>query len=232
MKLGATEKLIKSYDYFKGSHKHSGTLILTDRRVVRVMRDQYGEHHSEIRIDDISSIESGYDRYRFSPAGIVCMVIGAILAAAGAVLASLFASEAYGVFMWGITAVGAVFALLGLLIFLSVQKTLFLLFSTDVRDNGHGLDVHVSNYSRDLKNHREKKARKEKKLRIKIKDAAALDMINEISALIWELQYAGEAGEAVDLEKAAAPAAEAQVEEIAAEEAPAEETPAEENPEA
>ena len=195
MRLGATEKQLKTYNYYQTSDDHSGTLVVTDRRLVQIERSKHGESHSEIRIKDIASVECGYRRYAHSPAGLVLMLLGIIVAIGGFVFFKVSGEiDAPNVLAFPVMAVGAVLFVIGLVKFLAKSMAMFLIITTEQREGLHSMGVYVSNKPSDKLGSLLRKMKNDKtRVKMTIDEDAAMDMVNELSAIVWEVQAAGTA---------------------------------------
>ncbi len=184
MKLGANEKHVKTYEYFKSSHAGVGSMVVTDRRIIHSLTDKHGVRHSEVRIEDIRSVEASYRKKYSRTSGIIMMVLGVLLIAGGVVCAILFSHLAVLISSLVGIAVGILLFVLGLLRLLSKKQYVSMLITTDTHP-GVGLDVYVTNRLA-AKPVLEKK--RDHKLHIHINEPAAREMIDEICAMVWELQ--------------------------------------------
>ncbi len=193
MKLGATEKHLKSYDYFRGPYSRQGSIIVTDRRIVHSIRDRWGEKHSDIRIEDIRSIEAGYRKDLHGVKWLVMLIIGSLMLILGSILALTVGLILLPVgIVFAIVAVaGFVLTLIGLLNFLIAKRKVYMVITTDNRQ-GIGMDVYASNRLTQrpiLKKYRIYKTW------ICIDDITARKIVDEVSAIVWELQKTGTASD-------------------------------------
>ncbi len=195
MKLGATEKHLKTYDYYQSNKHHSGTLVVTDRRIVSIRKDKHHEKHAEVRIQDICSIEAGYKRKVHSSVGLALMIIGGILLLLGIFLPRLIGgkitemADLISLIGWSVAGVGLLIALIGLAVFLQKKLSVYLVINTNQRV-GYSLGMYVANDTLEKARHIKKHSnhRNGKRMRIYINEEAAQDIVNELSAIVWELQ--------------------------------------------
>lgn len=203
MRLGATEKQLKTYNYYQTSDDHSGTLVVTDRRLVRIERSKHGESHSEIRIKDIASIDCGYHHYVYSPAGLVLMILGVLVAAIGAVLFALSAEiteptvlnmPLMKVIGMPVIALGAILLIIGLVKFLAKRMAMYLIITSVPGQGERTMDLYVSNKPSDKLSALLRRMKGNKRhVRMSIDKETAMDLVNELSSIVWEVQATGTA---------------------------------------
>ncbi len=199
MQIGNGEQVLKNYVYCETTAGVRESLTVTNRRVVAIHKDKAGEERSEIRVKDITSVESSYKRKRkLNIWGLLLTIIGIIV-----FLPLLIEYVDYGykygyeediisLIFWG--------GILGLGIFLLVKysklcKSFYIVLSTGVRA-GKSMTAYASNGPVVIPTAKKGLSGflsglfkgNSKKVKILIDERAAMAIVDEVGALIWSLQ--------------------------------------------
>ncbi len=195
MQIGNGEQVLKNYMYCETTAGVRESLTVTNRRIVAIHKDRAGEERAEIRVKDITSVESCYKHSKkLNIWGLILTIIGFFI-----FFPMLIEYIDYGYEEDLITILfGA--AIFGLGIFLllkcsKISKNFYIVLSTGVRE-GKSMTAHASSgkviiptaktgliglLSRLFKwNNR--------KIKVLIDERAAMAIVDEVGALIWSLQ--------------------------------------------
>ena len=185
MTLGSNEKLIRVYEYCRTSENQEDSLVITDRRVVAVHRNQHGMSREEIRIADIRSVDSSWhSRTERSPAGGIVLLLGLILAICAFIIPGL----QNGSLMWVVFALGVALVVVGIFLFILLVKkdvSVKLHIITDVID-GHALSVEAARLGIPSK-----ATAGPKEILLTIDPKQAMNIAEEVGTIIWSLQIYG-----------------------------------------
>ncbi len=187
MQLGTNEKLIKQYEYSTTNDGQKESFVLTDRRAVAIHANKRGEDREEIRVKDVTSVDSSYKQKKnINKFGLALAIIGLLMFVIGCAVPQVV-----------VLLIGLVLVVGGIFIMLKLGKTykaFYLELTTSVLD-GHSVKASATTGWGEVKTKRKGLlgklfggAKKPKKVKVQIDETVAVAMMDEVSTAIWELQ--------------------------------------------
>ncbi len=183
MQMGTGETLIKQYDYANTNTGNFDSFVLTDRRAIAVRKTKLGEARDEIRVKDVTSVESSYKhKKKLNMIGLVIALIGLAMFIAGC------AAGMVALILIGLVAlVGGVFIMIKLG---KHYKEFFLVLTTDCY-KGNSISASATTgfgVVKTKKSFFSKLFKFKRKVKIRIDETVAYEMMEEVSSKIFELQ--------------------------------------------